>query len=74
VPDLEPIGRVLVVVGVAIAIVGAVLAFGLRIPFVGQLPGDIRIDRDGTTIFIPLGTMLVVSIVLSVVLSLLGRR
>ena len=40
----------------------------------GHLPGDITIKRDNVTIFIPLGTMLVVSIVASVVLSLLARR
>ena len=73
-PELEPLGRVLLVAGIAIAVIGAVLAFGVRVPLLGQLPGDIRIERDGTTIFIPLGTMIVVSIILSVVLSLLGRR
>jgi hypothetical protein len=40
----------------------------------GHLPGDIVIHRDDVTIFIPLGTMLVVSVVASVVISLIGRR
>ncbi len=73
-PDLAPLGRVLLVVGLAMTAVGAVLAFGIRVPFVGQLPGDIRIERDGSTIFIPLGTMVVASVVLSVILSLVARR
>jgi hypothetical protein len=39
----------------------------------GRLPGDIRFQRDGVTVFIPLGTMLVVSVVLSFLLWVFGR-
>jgi hypothetical protein len=42
-------------------------------PFLGRLPGDIRFERDGVVVFIPLATMLLVSIVLTIVLSILGR-
>jgi hypothetical protein len=38
------------------------------------LPGDIRIERDGFTFFAPLGTMLVISIVLTILLNLFSRR
>ncbi len=71
---IEPLGRALIVIGLVIAVVGAVMVFGSRIPVLGHLPGDIVIHRGDVTIFIPLGTMLVVSVVASVVLSLLGRR
>ena len=55
-------------------IVGLVFVTGGRIPILGHLPGDIVIQRDNVTIFIPLGTMLVISIVVSVVIALLNRR
>ena len=71
---VEPIGRVLIVVGLAIAAAGAVLVLGPRLPLLGHLTGDITLRRDGLTVFIPLGTMVVLSVVASVVLSLLGRR
>ncbi len=74
VDSLEPFGRVLIVIGLVIAVAGAVMVFGSRIPVLGHLPGDITIKGDNVTIFIPLGTMVVVSIVVSVVLSLLARR
>ena len=70
---LEPVGRVLLILGVALVAAGLVLVLAPRIPFVGRLPGDIRIARDGVVIYIPLGTMIVVSVLLSVVVSLLGR-
>ena len=74
VDSFEPFGRVLIVIGLVIAATGAVMVFGSRIPILGHLPGDITIKGDNVTVFIPLGTMLVVSIVASVVLSLLARR
>lgn len=71
---LEPLGRSLVVLGIVLAAIGAVLILGPRIPLLGRLPGDIRIDRDGLTIYLPIATMLILSVVLSVVLSLFSRR
>ena len=67
-------GWALVVIGVVIVVFGLVLVSGGRIPIIGHLPGDIVIQRDNVTIFIPLGTMLLVSIVVSLVLGLLNRR
>jgi Protein of unknown function (DUF2905) len=69
----QPLGRLLIIAGVVLLVVGTVLTLGVRIPWLGNLPGDIRIQRDNVTIFIPLGTMVVVSLVLSLALSLLNR-
>jgi hypothetical protein len=74
VDGLAPFGWALVVLGVVIVVFGLVLVTGGRIPIIGHLPGDIVIQRDNVTIFIPLGTMLVVSVVASLVLGLLNRR
>ena len=71
---MEPMGRILIVVGLVIVAVGLVMVFGPRIPVLGHLPGDITIRGENITVFIPLGTMLVVSILASVILSLLNRR
>ncbi len=71
---LEPLGRGLVVLGVVLAAIGAVLLLGPRVPLLGRLPGDIRIDRDGLTIYLPIATMLILSVIVSVILSLLSRR
>jgi hypothetical protein len=74
VTGLEPLGRSLVVLGIVLAAIGAVLLLGPRVPLLGRLPGDIRIDRDGLTIYLPIATMLILSVVLSVILSLFSRR
>lgn len=69
-PDL---GRILVVIGVVIVIIGVLAMLGIRLPF-GRLPGDISIQGERGGIFIPLGTMLVVSLVLTLLVNLFLRR
>ena len=70
----EGIGRLLIVGGVVIAVVGLVMVVAPNIPFLGRLPGDIRIENENVRVFIPLGTMLLLSIVLTIVLNLISRR
>ena len=72
--NLEPVGRTLLLIGLVVAVVGLVLVLAPRIPFIGRLPGDIRFERDGVVVFIPLGTMLVVSLILTLVLNIIGRN
>ena len=67
------IGKILVVVGLVVAAIGLLAVVGIRLPF-GNLPGDIRIEGENGVIVIPLGTMAVVSIVLTLVLNLFLRR
>jgi hypothetical protein len=71
---LEPMGRWLIVIGVITLVVGVVLVLGDRIPFLGRLPGDIRIERPGFVLILPIGTMVVVSVLASIVLALMNRR
>jgi hypothetical protein len=70
----QGLGWALIVLGIVIAVAGVLIVAGGRIPILGHLPGDIVIQRENVTIFIPLGTMLVVSIVVSVILALVNRR
>ncbi len=67
------VGRFLVVIGVLLVVVGGLAMAGIRLPF-GRLPGDIAITGDRGGIFIPLGTMIVISVVLSLLGNLFLRR
>jgi DUF2905 family protein len=69
----EPLGRVLIVGGVVLAVVGVILVASPNIPFLGRLPGDIRIENDNVRILIPIGTMIVLSIIATIVLNVVGR-
>lgn len=66
------IGRTLVFLGVAIALVGLFLWFGPRIPFIGRLPGDIAVERDTLSVYAPVTSMIVISVVLTIMVNLLG--
>jgi len=59
------------VIGVGLALVG-LLAFSGRLSRFGRLPGDVRYSGKNTKVFIPVTSMLLLSIVLSVLLTLLG--
>jgi membrane protein implicated in regulation of membrane protease activity len=68
------IGKLLIIVGGFILVVGLVLFLGVRIPFLGRLPGDISIDRGNVHFFFPIVTCLVLSLVLTLLLNLFFRR
>jgi hypothetical protein len=67
------VGRLLMVAGGGIFAIGLLIFLAARIPGVGQLPGDITIQRGNFTLFAPIGTMIVISIVLTVLLNLIAR-
>ena len=72
---MQQLGRVLIVMGVVVVVVGLLMAFGSRLPFrIGRLPLDIHIQRGNFSFYFPLGTSILVSIVLTLVFGLLNRR
>lgn len=70
---MEGIGKALLFVGVAVALLGLLLLLGPKIPFVGRLPGDFIFRRGDATFYFPLVTSLIVSIVLTVLLNIAFR-
>jgi hypothetical protein len=70
--ELAQFGRVLVLIGGVILGLGMLLVLADRVPFIGRLPGDIRIGGDGWTIYAPLATSIVLSVLLTAVLSLVA--
>ena len=65
-------GTVMIIAGVVLALAGVLVRLGLFSWF-GNLPGDIRIEGDRTSAFIPITSMIVVSLVGSVILNLATR-
>ena len=63
-------GKLLVVVGLVIAGIGALISFGVPL---GRLPGDIVVRRDNFTFYFPLTTAILVSVVLTFVFTFLRR-
>jgi Protein of unknown function (DUF2905) len=71
---MSEIGKLLIVVGVLIAGIGVVIVLAGRLPWIGRLPGDIYVRRGNFTFYFPLATSILVSIVLTLIFWLFGRR
>jgi hypothetical protein len=71
--DLSGLGRILLIVAVVIAVVGVILILAGR-GLIPRLPGDIAIERKNFRFYFPLGTSILVSLVLTLLLNLFLRR
>jgi len=71
---LRDAGQGLAVAGAVLVAAGLVLMFVDRIPGLGRLPGDLWIRRQRFTLYLPVTTFLLVSIVLTVLINLFARR
>lgn len=71
---VQHIGKLLLITGLIIAAAGGLLLLAGRIPWIGKLPGDIMIERKNFTFYFPLATSILLSIVISFILWLLGRK
>jgi hypothetical protein len=73
----QSVGRLLIGAGILLIIIGAAFLVSDRIPFLGKLPGDIRIERENFRMYFPLGTGILLSVVLTALLwiiSMIGKK
>lgn len=70
---VQEIGKALVVVGIVLAVAGAILWSGFGKGWLGRLPGDIHIERGNFSLHFPLITCIVLSILLTVLLNLFKK-
>jgi hypothetical protein len=71
---VSDVGKLLVIFGLLIVAVGVLLMLVGRVPWIGRLPGDIHIERGNWTFYFPLATSLLLSLVLTLIFWLVGRR
>ena len=73
-----PLGKMLLLFGLLMVLLGLVLLvaghFSGKVPWLGRLPGDIHIQRGNWTVYFPLATCLIISVVLTLLFSLFSRR
>ena len=71
--EFGQIGRTLALVGVAILVIGVALMLAGKVPLIGRLPGDFVWKRGGFTLYVPLATCLILSLLISTVLWLVRK-
>jgi uncharacterized membrane protein required for colicin V production len=70
---MQEVGKLLVVFGLVVALVGAALWTGVASGWLGRLPGDIRIERGHSGFYFPIVTCIIISIIVSLILSFFRR-
>ncbi len=72
--SVQYIGKFLIFLGLIIAAIGGLLLLSGKIPWIGRLPGDIIIQRRNFTFYFPLATSILLSLILTLLFWLLGKR
>ncbi|GBD39551.1 MAG: hypothetical protein KatS3mg078_0260 [Deltaproteobacteria bacterium] len=69
--EIQPLGKVLVFLGLFLVVIGLLIILAPKIPYIGRLPGDIYIKRDNFTFYFPLASSILISIILTIILNIL---
>ena len=71
---MDRVGKAVIAVGLLVVIAGVIVwLFGDKLRFLGRLPGDIRIERENFRLYIPITTMVLASLLLTLVMWLIQR-
>jgi len=70
---MTELGKTLIIFGGMLLVVGVLLTLSGKLPWLGRLPGDIVIQRENFSFYFPLGTCLLLSVLLSLLFALLRR-
>jgi len=72
--NISSFGKILVFFGIVLIVVGILFTLAPKIPWIGRLPGDIYIKKENFTFYFPISTSILLSIILSLIFILIGRR
>jgi len=71
---MDSLGKMLILLGIFLAVLGGLFLLAGKIPFLGRLPGDIAFRRGNWSFYFPLTTSILISLLLTLLLSLFTRR
>lgn len=71
---IESIGKTFIYFGIILIVLGSLFVVFGKVPWFGRLPGDIIIKREGVTVYFPIVTMILISVFLTILFNIIGRR
>ena len=71
--EMDNIGKLPLITGITIAVIGLLFILAPKIPFLGKPPGDIMLRRGDATLYFPIATSIIISVVLTVLLNIAFR-
>lgn len=69
----ESLGKMIIIFGISLVLIGGLLLLGSRLFGLGRLPGDIFLQRGNFSFYFPVVTCIVLSILLTIILNLIRR-
>ena len=71
---MADLGKFVFIIGIFILVIGLLMMYGHHIPFLGRLPGDIRIEKKDFHVYIPLTTSILISLILSILFYIIRKQ
>ena len=65
--------KTLIYIGIILVVIGVIFSIAGKVPWLGRLPGDLMIEREGYTYYFPLTTCILISVIISLVLYFFRR-
>jgi hypothetical protein len=66
-------GKLFILIGTVLLIVGLIMQFDIKIPYIGKLPGDIAIEKEHFSFYFPITSSILISIVLIAIFYVIGK-
>jgi len=70
---MPSMGKMFIILGVVLVVVGLAFTYGPKIPWLGKLPGDISIKKDNFSFYFPITTSIIISIILTILFSIFRK-
>ena len=70
---MPELGKALIYIGILLLVIGVIFTFAGKLPWLGRLPGDVVIERDGFSFYFPIVTCILISVIISLVLYFFRR-
>ncbi|MFI5324187.1 MAG: DUF2905 domain-containing protein [Thermodesulfobacteriota bacterium] len=72
--ELQGLGKLIIIAGIFLVVIGLLLTLAPKVPFIGKLPGDFYFKRGNASFYFPLASSILISIILSLVLNFIMRK
>ena len=73
-PPLPQMGKFLLIIGIGLTLLGLILLFSGKVSWLGRLPGDLYFKGKNISFYFPLATSFLISLILTLILWLIGRK
>ncbi|MDQ3194492.1 MAG: DUF2905 domain-containing protein [Bacteroidota bacterium] len=71
--SFQSFGRILIITGIIVFVLGLLLTFSDKFPFLGKLPGDVIVKKENFSFYFPIVTSIILSMILSLVFYLISK-